>query len=273
MGVLLMPDRAPDLDALLAGIDAMATRRPVAARIVCVTNSEDADAKDLARVLLGDARLAGKVMRLANSAHFGMSGRVTSLQYAIAVVGFTTVRTLATVALTDTEDGPALPDDFWDVSAAVALAASMLAPRFGEYPPDALCLGLLAQLGTALLHAADPAGHAELVAAEPEPPGRRAAEARRYGISGVGLSAEALERWSFPAHLVAPMRGVDDRSSLRGALLRSAFEVAMRSTGTDREPVPVGPLSCRTLTEDDVARVLPDVRAQAADLRRALADD
>src|SRR3712207_6853699 len=33
-----------------------------------------------------------------------MSGRVSSLQFAIAVVGFMTVRTMATVALTDLDD-------------------------------------------------------------------------------------------------------------------------------------------------------------------------
>ena len=57
---------------LLAGIDDMTTRRPVAAQIVSVTSSERADSRELAQVLMGDARLAGRVMKLANSAHYGM---------------------------------------------------------------------------------------------------------------------------------------------------------------------------------------------------------
>jgi HD-like signal output (HDOD) protein len=136
-------------DALLAGIEDMATRRPVAGQIIAVTSSDRTDANHLARVLMGDARLAGRVMKLANSAHFGMSGRATSLQLAIAVVGFTTVRTLATVSLTDSDPatGTELPDDFWEVGTGLALEASTLAPRFGEYAPDALCVGLLSQVG------------------------------------------------------------------------------------------------------------------------------
>src|SRR3712207_7278864 len=62
----------------------------------------------------------------------GMRGRVTSLQFAVTVVGFTTVRTMATVALTDLDDESRLPEDFWQVTTSLALASSLLAPRFGE---------------------------------------------------------------------------------------------------------------------------------------------
>ena len=139
-----------DLEAVLASIDTMAAQKPVAAQIVSIANSDDTDARTLAQTLASDAALAGRVMKLANSAYFGMRGRVTSLQFAVTVVGFTTVRTMATVALTDLDDESRLPEDFWDFTTHLALAASTLAPRFGERPQDALCLGLLAQLGVAL---------------------------------------------------------------------------------------------------------------------------
>ena len=125
-------------------------------------------------------------MKLANSAYFGMRGRVTSLQFAVTVVGFTTVRTMATVALTNLDDESRLPEDFWTSRTSLALAAASLAPRFGERPQDALCIGLLAQMGAALLHHNDPEGYAELVAAEPAYVDRRAAEGQRYGIHACG---------------------------------------------------------------------------------------
>jgi HD-like signal output (HDOD) protein len=260
---------------LLAGIDDMATRRPVAAQIVAVTSSDRTDAKELAHVLMGDARLAGRVMKLANSAHFGMSGRVTSLQLAIAVVGFTTVRTLATVSITDSDaaTGTELPDDFWDVGTGLALAASALAPRFGEYAPDALCVGLLSQVGAALLHHHDPAGYRTLVEETPDFTVRRVAEKRRYGMSSVQLSAAALERWSFSDAMVLPLTRVEDRTSPRGGLLRSAFEVVARLTLPDRERVPIGQLSCGAVGEGDLVRVLYDVRGSMASMRGMFQDD
>ena len=90
---------ALDVDSVLEELEGMASQRPVAAQIVAVSNDDNAGAKELAAVLGADLALAAKVMRLANSAYFGMSGRVTSLQFAIAVVGFSTVGTMATVAL------------------------------------------------------------------------------------------------------------------------------------------------------------------------------
>ncbi len=261
-----------DLEAVLASIETMATQKPVAAQIVSIAGSDDTDARGLARVLGSDAALAGRVMKLANSAYFGMRGRVTSLQFAVTVVGFTTVRTMATVALTDLDDESRLPRDFWRMSTCVALGASTLAPRFGERPQDALCLGLLAPLGVALLHHNDEEGYAELSAAEPTAAGRRAAEVRRYGLHAYRLTAVALEHWGFPPSMVTPLGAVDDLGTEDGALLRAALEVAARLTVEDHEPVPVEELTGGQLRDDAVVPVLDRVRAEAEELRLALLD-
>ncbi len=262
-----------DVEKILAGIDTMAVQRPVAAQLVSVANSEDTSAKELSRILASDVALAGRVMKLANSAYFGMRGRVTSLQFAVTVVGFTTVRTMATVALTDLDDESRLPEDFWDFTTNLALAASTLAPRFGERPQDALCLGLLAQLGAALLFHNDSEGYGALVAAEPTFSGRRAAETRRYGINSLRLTAVALEQWGFPTTMLVPLHHVDDYRAMDGALLRSCFELAARLTSQDYDTVPIVRVSCGQLREDDVVPVLDAVRADAAELRRAMLGD
>lgn len=259
-----------DLERVLASIDSMAAQRPVAAQIVSVANSDDASAHELARVLATDVALASRVMKLANSAFYGMRGRVTSLQFAVTVVGFATVRTMATVALTDMDDESRLPEDFWQVSTSLALAASTLAPRFAERPQDALCLGLLAQLGVALLHHNDPDGYAELWARERSFAGRRSAEVRRYGISALRLTSVALEQWSFPAGMVAPLKAVDDPASFPGALLRSAFEVAGRLADVEHEAAPIEGVSCGQLRERDLGPVLDQVRLDAEELRSAI---
>src|SRR5215218_2657725 len=257
-----------DIESILASIDTMAAQRPVAAQIVSVANGEDTSAKELSRILASDVALASRVMKLANSAYFGMRGRVTSLQFAVTVVGFTTVRTMATVALTNLDDESRLPENFWDVTTSIALAASSLAPRFGERPQDSLCLGLLAQMGAALLHHNDAEGYAAIVEAEPTFRGRRTAEARRYGINSLRLTAVALEQWGFPAAMTTPLKEVDDYQAMDGALLRAAFEVAARLTTDDYEEVPMVRLTCGRLREDDVVPILDQVRADAADLRR-----
>ncbi len=77
------------------------------------------------RILGADVPLASKVMKLANSAYFGMSGKVTSLQYAIAVVGFGTVRSMASVALSGHRLRGLLPEGFWDTSVHLAAVSAI----------------------------------------------------------------------------------------------------------------------------------------------------
>jgi HD-like signal output (HDOD) protein len=180
------------------------------------------------------------------------------------------VKTMATVALTNLDDESRLPANFWDVTTSLALAASTLAPRFGERPQDSLCLGLLAQMGAALLHHNDPDGYEQIVTEQPTYRGRRAAETRRYGINSLRLTAVALDQWGFPATLTMPLKEIDDYQTLDGALLRSSFEVAARLTTEDYEEVPIHRLSCGKLMEADVVPVMDQVRADADELRHAM---
>jgi HD-like signal output (HDOD) protein len=258
------------LARVLASIDSMASQRPVAARIVTATQSEDVNARELSRVLVTDVALAGRVMKLANSATFGMRGRVDSLQFAVTVVGFTTVRTMATVAMAGLDDESRLPEAFWTTTTHLALAASAAAPRLGQRAEDALCVGLLAELGAALLHHNDPRGHEQAVAGRATPASRRAAERQRYGMSAVQLSAVALNRWSFPLTVLVPMEEIEAVGALEGALLRVAYELAARLADEDYAPQSIARLSCGRLDERDVAPILVRVRQEADELRRAI---
>ena len=49
-----------------------------------------------------------------------------------------------------------------------------------------------------------------------------------------------------------------------------SFEVASRLTTEDYEEVPIAKLTCGRLVEDELVPVLDQVRADAAELRRAM---
>jgi HD-like signal output (HDOD) protein len=259
-----------DLGRVLGRVDRLATQRPAAARIVSATDSEDTDAKTLATILAADMALSGRVMKLANSAYYGMRGRVSSLQLAVSVVGFTTIRTLATVAMADLDDSSSLPEDFWLLSTRLALAASHLGPRFGEREADALCLGLLTPLGAALLYQEDREGYEQLRRGQPTFAGIRRAERARYGMTMVELTAVALETWGFPDWFLTPLKNLDDRTSPAGGLLRGAYEVVGRLTFDDHTPTPIHTLAAGRVREDDLPAVLYAVRNEADDLRHVL---
>lgn len=267
------PTPALDLTRVLDSIDTLGAQRPVAAQVIAAADAVDTDAKAMSGILAADVALSGRVMKLANSAFFGMRGRVSSLQYAVTVVGFTTIRTMATVAVTDLDDESRLPEDFWDISTRLAISASLLAPKFGYKPADALCLGVLAELGSALLFHTDREDYAELLKTERSFPGRRAKEVTRYGMSAVQLTAVALETWGFPEAIIVPLQRLDDRTSPAGGLLRACYEVVSRLMIPDHSPVPIGLLTRSHVREEDLPEVLYEVRNQAEDLRLLLIGD
>jgi HD-like signal output (HDOD) protein len=261
------------LHRVLTSIDSMTIQRPVAARIVVATNSDDVSAREVSRLLATDVALAGRVMKLANSATFAMRGRVDSLQFAVTVIGFTTVRTMATVALANLDDESRLPADFWTTTTHLALSAAAVAPRLGQRAQDALCVGLLAELGAALLHHTDPEGYRLIVSEFPTSTARRAAEKLRYGIAAVELSAVALERWSFPLTVITPMQKIDAEGALEGAVLRVSYEVAARLGNPDHVPRSIARLSCGRLSEQSILPVLNRVQEEADELRRVILGD
>jgi HD-like signal output (HDOD) protein len=257
-----------DIDEVLDGLDQLSSQRPVAARIVATCNSDSAGAADLAAVLGADMALAARVMKLANSAYFGLSGRVTSLQLAVTVVGFNTVRSVATVALAGIDEAQHLPDDFWTTSVHLAAAAGALGPRFQVTTADALSLGLLAQLGAALLHQADPEGYADLLASTALGVERFRAEADRYGICSPQLTAEALAQWHFPAGMVDALRAV--ASGADGALLRTAYEMTARLLHPQHRKVALDRVSDGRMSEAQAPARLMAIRSDVLQLQAAL---
>jgi HD-like signal output (HDOD) protein len=111
------------------------------------------------------------------------------------------VRAIAAVAATGVSgDTGTLPEDFWSHAASVALACTLVAPRVSVRGPEAFSLGLLHDLGSALLHR----GLGPLP--DDAPPettdaARIAFERERWGIDHAIAGSRVLRAWWFPEQL------------------------------------------------------------------------
>src|SRR5207244_7972664 len=160
----------------------------------------NSSAKDLAAALTADPALTARVLRLANSAYYGLSRRVAEVSFAVTVVGFPTVRAMAAVHASGLfEPGEhTVPDGYWEHSVATATVCSVLAPRAGVRANQAFPLGLLHDLGSALLFRADPerfeAVQAEARNGRPLP----SVEQAVYGMPHDEAAARVFSAWRFP---------------------------------------------------------------------------
>ena len=182
------------------------TQRPVparagaAARVMAITDDPEASIGDLVNAVGADPALAAKILTLANSAYYGLSRRVGTLQYAISVIGFQTVRALAVPACAGLDGPNAVPAGFWEGAAGAATSAYLIAPVLGASAPDAFCAGLLHTLGSALLHQQQPMTDLCLPLPLNEEEFNRN-EIERYGIGHAEAGAQVLASWRFPEHL------------------------------------------------------------------------
>ena len=76
------------LEELEAALEDVRASRPAASRVVAMTNDPRCDAGDIAAVIDTDPLLTTQILRLANSAAYGMSERVGNTQVAVSLVGF-----------------------------------------------------------------------------------------------------------------------------------------------------------------------------------------
>jgi len=138
--------------------DDLPTIPEVARHLMMAVNRETTTPRQLASLIGRDQSLAVKLLRLANSAFFGLQRTVTDLGQAVTLLGFGSVRdlvmTLSLWGAIGNGDPVTLKrrKPLWIHCASVAAASKLLAKRVGRIDAgEALSAGLLHDIGKLLL--------------------------------------------------------------------------------------------------------------------------
>ena len=84
-----------DLKGIVDNIVDLPTLPQVVTTIMGLLEDPHSSAKDVNDVMTNDPALAGKILKLVNSAFYGLPNPVTSIQQAITILGFNTIKSLA----------------------------------------------------------------------------------------------------------------------------------------------------------------------------------
>lgn len=189
---------------------------PVLAGIVALIDSDTAGARRLVELIERDQALTAKLLRLANSAFFGQSRRVSTVPRAILLLGFSTVRNLALgVKVWEALAGDVARrrlEELWAHAITVAVCAKAMAGRMRACDPDeAFTAGLLHDVGRLVIAVRfrdlywDTVGggtEAEVAGAEPI----AALERGTFGVDHAEVGGWLLEAWSLPPTIVEAVR-------------------------------------------------------------------
>ncbi|CAD5371912.1 HD-like signal output (HDOD) protein [Rubrivivax sp. A210] len=202
------------IESLFATPVALPAVPRVVQQLIHSFSREDVAVDEIASALETDPVLTAKTLRLANSAYFHVSRRVSTVDDALRMLGFAMVRNLVVgcgvVGAFKSVPGLDLPQ-FWRYSLYTAGGARWLAQAADLNADLAFTVGLTHAVGQLVLHAAAPQEARRLnEECHPLAPGRAALERERLGYSHAEVSAELALRWNFPAEVADPMRRVPD---------------------------------------------------------------
>jgi putative nucleotidyltransferase with HDIG domain len=264
-----------DTNDLVAEITQLPVQPGAAMRLLWMLEDPRTSAADLGHLIESDPALSTQAIRLANTAFYGLSGKVSSAWRAVTVLGLATVRALATTAAFDlfSEKGRSVPDEFWPHCVLTAASASAVARRVGLPGNDAFSVGLLHDLGSALVFRRAPRRYEAVLERLENEEGVTLVDAEReeFGISHAEVGAAALGVMKFPTEFVnavgthhMPPQTVD---SLLGRVIIAADTIACAIdpvTETNSEPAVA--LAALGLPSDAVESLIDEVKQDEENL-------
>jgi HD-like signal output (HDOD) protein len=141
----------------IESMDQLPSLPAVVAHLIKVVSSPESSAEDAAAIIEKDPALTTKILRLANSAFYGIPRSISSVQSAIVVLGFNTIKSLAlsaSVMQMFPVSASASAFDrvrFWKHSIVCAVAAKTIAQGVMHVvfidPQSAFCAGIMHDVG------------------------------------------------------------------------------------------------------------------------------
>jgi putative nucleotidyltransferase with HDIG domain len=193
------------LDQVLRSIQRLPSLPSVVVELLASMERADVKIDSLASKIGQDQALTARVLRLANSSFYGMSQRITTIRSAIAILGFKSVRSLATSAALMNAFGANASHSllflpFWRHAIGTAVCAREIAPQRELDPDEAYAAGLLHDIGRLVLvtqfeaaYQATQRYHADQKCELLE------AEQHVLGIDHAALGHAITKHWNFPA--------------------------------------------------------------------------
>lgn len=146
-----------EVKRIVERIQNLPTLPVVVTQILKMTTDPESNAQDVQKILSRDQSLSTKVLKLVNSAFYGYAGKIKTLQQAVVILGFETIKAVAlsaTVFSTFSEKSRAGfdRDAFWRHSIGTGVAARLLSREQGMADPDeAFMAGIIHDVGKVVL--------------------------------------------------------------------------------------------------------------------------
>ncbi len=203
---------APDINVLLDHIQKLPSMPNLVLEILESFNDKNIDVATLSKKITQDQAIVARIMRVANSPFFGLSGQISSISTAISMLGINHLRGLVIAAgIIGAFQGMDKKFDwraFWQHNIRTAVCAKALAKQVSLNPETAFTAGLLHDIGKLVIGFYYPQIFLQLPALSA---GSSVAslqtEQTNIGFDHAALGAEIAKRWHFPLAIQQAISG------------------------------------------------------------------
>lgn len=200
------------VEKAINSIGDIATLPEVTIKIIEIVEDPKSTARDLHEVIKNDPALSVKVLKVVNSAFYGLPGQVASVDRAIILLGLSSVKNIAIAAsIARLFKGKRISEQFsasdlWRHSLGVAVAARALgkASPHPVMPDELFVAGLIHDIGMLVQRQAYPDQFAEVInRCSAEPQDFLVVEREVIGADHQSFGVALTTKWKFPRHLRA----------------------------------------------------------------------
>ncbi|MDY6903248.1 MAG: HDOD domain-containing protein [Thermodesulfobacteriota bacterium] len=181
----------------------------VAMEVNKLIQDESASIKTITQAIEKDQSIVSKLLKLVNSAFYGVSSKVTSVNEAVVLLGFNTLRNVVvSVSVVKVFASQKVPDgfnmaDLWQHSASTAILTKYLLQRGCVVSGDSFVGGLLHDVGKIVMVQHFPELFYDIIRfAEDEGVSFREAEKAVSPIGHARIGAYLVKRWHLPPRLI-----------------------------------------------------------------------
>ena len=126
-----------NIEDIISGIDTLTPIPPVAAQIMALAEDENSSMSDISDLIIHDPSITASLLKICNSAYFGLARKVESVRDAITLLGLDQIVELVLLNTTaenfkDEPDGYGLGEgELWHHAVLSAHVAKILAENYG----------------------------------------------------------------------------------------------------------------------------------------------
>ena len=183
----------------------IATLPEVTMRIIEVVQDERSTAHDLHQIVRNDPALSARVLRVVNSAFYGLPGQIGSIDRAIMLLGLNAVKNIAIAAsIGKMFKSSVICDDFtgkdlWTHSVAVGATNKLIASAAGmSLPDEAFLTGLIHDIGLVAVMQCHAEDIQKIVDLTKSGVPYRKAEEKIIGANHQEIGIALTTKWKFP---------------------------------------------------------------------------